>query len=188
MPEFQQYLLTVHLLHAFVFCRAGQDVVMPQPEGDEETGHTIEGDTPGVLDITGDHLKVASQHHEQSLPENGGNAIEGGTDAYEVSLVVLLQSQHIEAVGSNVVGSAREGHQPEEGQRALKPIGRWDGEGHTTECRTDEQLHRYYPPALSLDDVYKRTPKWLDDPRQIEPRGIERDVCVTEPKSFVHDE
>ena len=90
--------------------------MVPQPEGDEEACHTVEHNTPGVLDVAGDDLEVAGKHHQQSLAHNRRDTVECGTDAYEVSLVVLLKSEHIEAVGSDVMGGTGEGHQPEESQ------------------------------------------------------------------------
>ena len=130
MPELLQDLLAVHALQTFVLSGAWQDVVVPEPEGDKETSHTIEHDAPRVFDVACDHLQITCQHHQQTLSHDGGNTIERRADAHEVSLVMLLKSEHIEAVGSNIVGGTREGHQPEEGQCALQPIGGRDGKRH----------------------------------------------------------
>ena len=104
---------------------------MPQPKGNEQARHEIEHQTPGVTDIAGNHFKIARQHDEKALSHNGRNAIEGRTDAHKLGLLVTVEPQHIETIGSNVVGGTGEGHQPEEGQGALQPIGARDGKGHT---------------------------------------------------------
>ena len=162
--------------------------MVPQPEGDKQSGHSVEHQAPGVLHITRDDLQITCQHHEQTLAHDGGNTVERRTDAHEVSLSVLFESEHIEAVGGDVVGSTGKGHQPEESQRALQPVGGRDGEGYATEGSTYQQLHGYYPPALGHDDVDERAPQRLDNPRQIEPRGIKRNVCVAEAQTFIHNE
>ena len=161
---------------------------MPEPEGDEEARHAVEHQTPGVLDVASDYLEIACQHHQQTLADNSGDTVESATDAHEVSLLMLFKTEHIKAVGSNVVGCTGEGHQPEESQRPLQPVWARYGEGHTAQCSTDEQLHGDNPPALSLDDVYERAPQGFDDPRQIEPGCVERDVGIRQAETLVHDE
>ena len=80
---------------------------------------------------------------------------------------MLFESQHVEAVGSDVVGGTGKGHQPEEGQRPLQPVRGGNCEGHTTESRTNEQLHGDDPPTLGADDIDERTPQWFDNPGQV---------------------
>jgi len=143
--------------------------VVPEPEGDEEARHAIERDAPRIADISCEDLEIASQHDEQSLAHDGGDAVERGADAHEPGLLVLFEPQHVEAVGGDVVGGTGEGHQPEEGQGALQPVGGGDGEGHTAEGGAYEQLHGDDPPAFGLDDVDERAPQGFDDPWQVEP-------------------
>ena len=78
--------------------------MVPEPEGDEEACHAIEHKAPRVLHVAGDNLEIARQHDEQALSDDGGDAVEGGADAHEIGLFVLVEAQHIEAIGSDVVG------------------------------------------------------------------------------------
>ena len=160
---------------------------MIEPEGDEKTRHAVEHQTPRELDITREHLKIACKHHQQTLTYDGSYTIECASYAHEISLFVLVETEHIETIGSDVVSGTRESHQPEERQRALKPIRSGNGEGHTTKSRSDKQLHGNNPPALGLDDIDEGTPQGFYHPRQIEPGGIERDVGVRQSQTFVHD-
>ena len=162
--------------------------MVPEPEGDEKACHAVERDAPRIADVAGDNFKVACEHHEQSLTHDGGDAVERGADAHKPCLLVLLEAEHVEAVGGDVVGGTREGHQPETGQGSLQPVGGGDGEGHATEGGAYEQLHGDNPPALGLDDVDERAPQGFDDPRQVEPRRVERDIGVRQSETLIHDE
>ena len=92
---------------------------------------------------------------------------------------MFVETEHVETIGSNVVGGAGKCHNPEEEQRALKPERRRDGEGYTTKGGTDKQLHSENPPALGLHNIYKGTPQGLYNPRQVEPRGVEGYLRIT---------
>ena len=122
------------------------------------------------------------------MSEDGGETIERRANANEPRLVVLVEAEHVETIGGDVVRSTRERHHPEEEQRPLQPEMGGQCERYTAEGSADEQLHGRYPPALGLDKVDKRTPQWLNDPRQIEPRGVECDFSIRQSELFVeHD-
>ena len=103
-------------------------------------------------------------------------------------LVLLGESQDVESVGSDVVGGAAEGHQPEEAQGAAQPPRRIEGEGHAGQRSAHQQLHHHNPPALRAQGIHQRTPQRFDDPRQIEPAGVERQCGIRQAKVGVHDD
>lgn len=181
--------LCLRLLRCTLRLHARQGIAMPEPERDEDARDTVEHEAPRIGDaIAEEHLQIASQGYQQPLAEDGGDAIERAAYAHEPCLVVLVEADHVEAVGGDVVGSAGEGHEPEEAERPLQPERRGYGEGHTAEGCSDEQLHGDDPPPLGLDDVDQGAPQGLDDPGEIEPRGVERDLCVAQPQLFVEHE
>ena len=51
MPELLHNLLAVHLLHPLVLSGFWQDVVVPEPEGNEETSHAVEHQTPWISSL-----------------------------------------------------------------------------------------------------------------------------------------
>ena len=120
--------------------------------------------------------------------EDRGQAIESGAYAHKPSLLVFVESEHVEAVGSDVVGGTREGHHPKEEQRSLQPERGGDGEGDPSEGRSDEQFHRHNPPSLGADEVDKGAPQRFNDPRQVEPRGIKGDLGIAQTELFVENE
>ena len=61
------------------------------------------------------------------------------------------------------------------------------GERHAAERGSDEQLHRGNPPTFRLDEVDERAPQRFDDPRKVEPRGVERDFRVGKSQLFVQE-
>ena len=114
-------------------------------------------------------------------------AIEGAANAHEERLLVSVKSYHVESVGSNVVSGAAEGHEPEESHSVLNELRCTYGESHTSDGNAYHELHHYYPPAFGPEDVNDGTPQGLDDPREVEPAGIECYLVIVETKLFVHD-
>ena len=92
---------------------------MVEPQGDEKACDKVEDQAPGETNAAGEHLQGTCKAYEQSRGEDRGDAVECGADTYEVGLLVLVETEHIETVGSDVVGGTGKGHQPEEGERAL---------------------------------------------------------------------
>ena len=58
---------------------------------------------------------MTGQDDEQALSGHRSYSIEGTADAHEQRLLMITQSVHIETIGSNIMGSRGEGHQPEGG-------------------------------------------------------------------------
>ena len=153
-----------------IFSRTRKDIVVPQPKGNKQTCHTIEHQTPREGDaVAPNDLQISCNHHQDTLSENRGQTIERRTDSHKVSLVMLIESQHIESVGSNIVGSTGKCHHPEEEQSSLQPERCRNGERHTSEGSTNEQLHGDNPPAFCLHQINEGTPQGFDYPWQIEP-------------------
>lgn len=88
---------------------------MVEPESDENTCHEKESDAPGIGDVSAALFQIACQHDEQALSCYIGYAVECAPDTYEKGLSVTVKSEHVETVGSNVVGGRAESHQPEYG-------------------------------------------------------------------------
>ena len=102
--------------------RMGEDETMVKPHGKKDAGKHKEGDGPRVWNVACHRFQPACQHDEQPLSGNGGDAVEGAADAYKQCLLMRIECQHIESVGSNVVCGGTEGEQPEQGERQLKEI------------------------------------------------------------------
>lgn len=155
-------------------------------EEEEECGQEGEGERPGAGDVACEVFQAAGEHDEQALPGDGGDAVEGAADADVHGLLVWREGEHVEAVGGDVVRGRAEGHQPEEGECPLQGVGRGDGECDSGQRRAYDELHRDDPPSLRAHQVDDGTPEGFDDPGQIEPRGVERDVGIGDAQPFVH--
>ena len=158
---------------------------MPQPQRQEETGEDEEGDTPSHRNGLRT-FEPAGKHHQESLAEDISDAIERGTDAYIQALVVSVEAKDVKTVGSDILCGTGEGQDPEEGEGALEPEGRGQGESDACETGTDEHLHQQNPPSLGLNRRDERTPQRFDDPGKIEPRGVEGEVGVGQTETLVH--
>ena len=99
---------------------------------------------------------------------------------------MFIQLNHVETICRNVVGSTTEGDEEEEAHRCLKPEGGRQREGDAGKGSSDESLHGEHPPALSLQQIYERTPQGLDDPGKGEPSGIETHLSIGQPQLHVH--
>ena len=118
--------------------RARQHQAVPQPKGDEQSRNAIEHQAPRVTYAAAEHhLQITCNHDEESLSEDCGQSVERAAYAYKPCLLVLVEAEHVETVGGNVVGRAAESHYPKEKQRALKPKVGWYCERNAAECRTD---------------------------------------------------
>ena len=158
---------------------------MIECQTNEKCRQTVEHQRPRPL-----HVKLLMQEtgkrNQAALAHNHRDAVECRTYAYEEGLVVRIEPHHIKAVGRHVVRRAAESQQPEEADGPLKPQRRVDRKGHTGESRADKQLHDDNPPAFRLHEVEERTPQRFDDPRQIEPRGVEGNLAVGESQLHIH--
>ena len=152
---------------------------MPQPERNEQSSHTIEHQTPHKgMAIRIDGLQIACQRHQGTIAKDNSQSVEGVADANEPRLLMLVEFQHIIAIGGNIVGGTGKGHQEEAEHGALKPEVGVQGEGDACQRRAQQQLHGEYPPAFGLTQVDKRTPEGFDNPGQAQPTGIKAYLCV----------
>ena len=160
---------------------------MVEPQGEEESGHAVEDEAPreGFL-VAEPQLQRACQRHQSAIAEDDGQPVECVTDAHEPSLMVLVEFEHVVAVGGNVVRGTRKRHEEEAEHGALKPERRIERERYACQRRAEQGLHGQHPPALGLVEVDKRAPEGLDDPRQAEPAGVERNICVAHAQLHVH--
>ena len=95
--------------------RAGQEEEVDKEENAEGEGGKVEGVGPSPR--RGEtEFERSGQHDDEPLPDNGGNAVGGGTDADKEGLFAGIEGEEVEAVGGYVVSSAAEGYYPEHGQ------------------------------------------------------------------------
>ncbi|OAV63338.1 hypothetical protein Barb6_03796 [Bacteroidales bacterium Barb6] len=111
----------------------------------EEYDAPRESDPPRYL------FHPACQINQSSLSGNHCHAVEDIADADEKSLLFFRLSEHIEAVGGNVVRSRTESHEPEEGEGGLNEEITGDGKSHTRHAAAYQQLHGANPPAFGFD-------------------------------------
>ena len=79
---------------------------MVEPESDEQSCGEVKHQAPGVSHVACQHCHIARQRHQHALSEDGGDAVERGAYAHEPRLLVMIEAEHVEAVGCNVVGGA----------------------------------------------------------------------------------
>ena len=119
VPELVENVASGLLYALAVLIGTGQGPTVVEPQANEETCNEVEDEAPREGDAAGEYLQGAGKAYEQSGGEDRGDAVERGAYAYEIGLLMLVETKHIKTIGSNVVGGTGEGHQPEEGQRAL---------------------------------------------------------------------
>ena len=167
---------------------AGQGEAMVQGNRNEQTRHEVERQAPCQRNVPARCFQPSGQHHQDTLPEDIGQAVERVADAHEERLFARGQSQHVEAVGGNVVRGRAESHQPEAGQRSLYIMVGRDEKGDARHRGSYQRLHGGYPPAFGLDEVHKGAPQRLDGPGQVEPRGVEGNLRVAKSQPLVQDD
>ena len=101
---------------------------MIKEEGRKDSSRHKKGDGPGCGDIMTASFEVASKNDEPALGPDRGDAVEGCTHPDKGGLEILRKSQHVKAVGGDVMGCRAEGHQPEEGKGILEEPASRDGE------------------------------------------------------------
>ena len=71
--------------------------------------------------VAEENLKHTCQHHRKTIHKDDGEAVEGISQAYKLSLRMFIQLNHVETICRNVVGSTTEGDEEEEAHRCLEP-------------------------------------------------------------------
>ena len=170
---------------------------MEEGEGAEEDRGDAEGQAPGGRNVR-PGLENARERDEGALDEEVGEAEEGAADADEEGLFLLFQRQHVVAVRRDVIGRRGEGGHPEDddaqGKERHRDVPAGDlgrlrhrhGQGQAEEEGGDQQLHRRDPPAFVAEDVDKRAPDGLDDPREVEKAGVERHLGIAHAELLEH--
>ena len=126
----------------------------------------------------GANLNRPGEHDQESLPGDHGEPVERAADTDEPRLVVLVEGEHVETVGGDVVGGGGKGEEPEYAERDLEKRGSRNGEGHAAEGGADQELQEDDPLALGAEEFDEGTPEGFDDPGEVEPARIERDVRI----------
>src|SRR4030042_4321181 len=145
---------------------------MIKEERDEEAGRHEQGNGPGRGNIVTTCLEVTGKDDEAAFGPDRRNAVERRSNPDKGGLEVLRESQHVEAVGSGIMGGRAEGHQPEEGQGILKETSGRDGRANASERGPDEKLHQKNPVTLRPEEVDQGAPERLYHPRERERAGV----------------
>ena len=127
------------------------------------------------------------QDDEDPLGGDHRDPVEDRPHPDEGRLLVLLEAEHVEAVGGDVVGGRAEGHDPEEGEGVAEEAGRRDRQGDAGERRPDQELHRDDPEPLRPEHVDEGAPERLDHPGEVEPGRVEGDVGIGDAETLVED-
>ena len=64
----------------------------------------------------------------------------------------------------------------------------WNAECHTGQSGSQKDLRDDDPPSFVPKQVYHRAPERFDDPGKVKPAGVERNFCVRQIQSFVHND
>ena len=146
----------------------------------EHDGCNQHCDGPRQWDVFVPQLDGTGYGYEYSLSEDGCKAVEGASDTDECCLVALLQCQHIEAVGGNIVRGGGKCCNDEQNQcdgehadgscpGSYRCFIRFrNGQRQQNECYRHQDLHGDDPPSFGLDNVDERAPEGLDGPGQIQ--------------------
>ena len=141
--------------------RSGERPGMVEAREEEEDGEDGEDHRPGERYLARMVLYQSRDDDEQSLSRDGGDAIERAAYADEERLLVAVEAVHVEAVGRDVVGSRREGHQPKNASVSRKKKLCGDEEGDAREGDGEDRLHGDDPPPLGADEIDHRARKGL---------------------------
>ncbi len=161
---------------------------VPSAEHQEQRSRDDEHDRPRQRHVAREIAERAREIDEAALARDHPHAEEGAPHADEGRLLVLLERQHVEAVGGDVVGRRGEGEQPQDRERHLEEMRHRQRERHQRQRGADRELHREDPDALGREHVDERRPDRLHDPRQVEPARVQRDVGVGDAERLVHDD
>lgn len=156
----------------------------------KEHGSDGHRDGPCQWDVACSGLKHTSHIHQYALSEDGREAIKGAADANEERLLLLVEGEHVETVGGNVVCGGCKGRYHEEDEREGEEaygrlggrndigIGMGNGECEQYEGCTHQDLHHDNPPPLGAQYVYKGAPQGFYHPRQVDKAGEESHLSV----------
>ncbi len=132
-------------------------------------------------------FNIPGKDDEQSLACDHSHPVERAPDPDKPGLIVFIEPNHVKAVGSDIVGSRTECHQPEECQCVSEKGRHRDGQCDATKSSPDNQLHRHNPEALGSQDVDNRTPERLNHPWKVEPARIQGNIGVGNAHPLVHN-
>ena len=173
--------------------RAGQYDAVVNRQYDKDNCHQQETKHPGKRNgvhaqrIVLPAFPMSGQHHQNALSANHGNAVEGVAHPDKCLLLLAFQAVHVKSVSGNIVRSRRKSHQPEKDHAALQPFRSGQSQGDTGQGYSDKPLHTDNPPTFAFKNIHKRTPQKFERPRQIQPTGVEGNLCVVQAQIFVHD-
>ena len=159
---------------------SGQHDAVIQHGENEKCRQNAENQYPSGLGLRPGVAHTGSHDHQRPLPYHHRHAVEERTDPHKHALTVFAQSEHIKTVGGDIVGGGGEGHQPEHGQGGGEKAAYGEHEGYRGHAHGYHHLHGEHPPTLGADDIHEGAPEGLDDPRQIEPRGVEGEFGVAD--------
>ena len=176
----------LHFAHG-ILSRTWQHRTVIYRHSHEKCRKDAENRYPPCFRLCPRRAHMGCQHHQRPLAHNHRDAVEQTADANKQRLLVVCQSKHIKTVGGDIMGGRSKSHKPEHRQCRLEKSRRRQRKRYRRHRHGYQPLHHQHPPALSADDIHKRTPERLDNPRQIKPRGEKRQFRIAYPKAFIHN-
>ena len=133
-------------------------------------------------------LQRAGQINEPALTRDHRETIKRAAHPDKRGLLMRRQGEQIKSIRRDVMRRRAEGHQPEDRQRVAEKIRPGHGQSHQRQRGADHELQADNPPAFGAEQVHQRRPQRLDDPGQVEPARVERDVGVRNLEVLIHDD
>ena len=160
--------------------RIGQHEPVVDEEQQEQRREDAEGDRPRQLDVPPEvRLQLSGDDDEQALSGDHRDAVERAAHADERRLLVLLESEHVETIRSDIVRRRAERHQPEDRERVLEERRDGDGERHGRQADAPmisciATIQNRFVRNSSMSGLQSG----LMHPGKVQPARVERDVGV----------
>ena len=178
------------LVARLIVGRARQGKGVVQRDQEEDGCRHAKRDLPRHGNVARLALDEAGNEHQSTLTEDRSHTVKDAADADKRGLAAGTVGQHVEAVGSDVMGSTGEcsddeqhKREPEDADRRVATsngcsIGMRQRQRQQNEHRGHYNLHGDNPPAFGLHHVHNGTPDALEEPREIQQGREERHVAV----------
>ena len=130
--------------------------------------------------------QISGQPHQPALARERSQPVKRAAHADKRRLPVRGQRVQIKSVGRDVVRRRAKRHQPKHRERGLEKRRPRQRERDRRERPADHDLQRHDPKPFRAKQVHQRRPQRLDDPRQVAPARVERDVGIGDAEVLIH--
>ena len=164
---------------------------MPQKYQQQDRGTKQQRHFPSLRNIAVPGFQHTGQNHKHALSENGGYPVECASDSNEKTLRMVVESQHIIAVGGNIMSCRKHCRNIEYYQCRHKGTHRTAGtcgkaQRYSRKAQHHQCLHRKNPPSFGAEHIYHGAPQRFDYPRQVKKACGHCKFGVSHAETFEH--